>query len=287
MQRRTVTFFISTAVGIAAVLLAMQSISQAADEVTTKVVGFVKAEKGQGFYFYSIPFKQIGAETQVHPLNQDIDNDGDLDGFAPGIFSDQNFGIGDSIRKFNPGTAGFLPPAIFKNVNNVIGWYEQVPPFGFFALSHLTLEDGEGFLVSFASVPDNDSDIFLLGEVNDQFVETPINSGYNLLGNPFPKSLTPNEAFNDNDGVGYMPTAGTSSNPLNTGDFIRYEFNGSTWTKTIIYFNHQTLGKGWYQQVPPFGFFQPATLVLEPGKAFLYYARNPFMWKQQSPLEEQ
>ena len=258
-----------------------------ADEVTTKVVGFVKADKDQGFFFYSIPFKEIGTQIQVHALNQDADNDGSLDGFSDGIFSDQNFSIDDRISKFNPTTGAFTPPAIFKDIGGVIGWYAQVPPFGFFELSDMTMQDGEGFLVTFAGAPpDNDSSLFLLGEVNEGEVTTPIESGYNLLGNPFPTGLVPDDTFNDNDGVGFSPTAGTASDPINTGDFIRAEYNGATWTKTIVYFDHATLGKGWYQQVPPFGFFEPTTLVLEPGAAFLYFSRNPFTWKQKSPLTE-
>ncbi|MEW6534505.1 MAG: hypothetical protein AB1454_02655 [Candidatus Auribacterota bacterium] len=261
----------------------------AQQEVSTKVVGFVKVPvqtgTGQTLYFYSIPFQNIGEPVTKHYLNLDSDGNGVYES-ASEMFSATHFAQGDFIRKFNRANGKFDRIAQFFNANPpsypIAGWYEQTPPFFFWTPSTMYFEDGEGFLAKYVSAPDTRNELFFLGEVKDVDVEIPIIAGYNLLGNPFPANITVNNAFNTTTG---SPTAGISSDPFGTGDFIRAGYNGSAWQRLIVYFDQGT-GPKWFEQKPPFFFWVESDLELKPTEAFLYYARTPFTWAAPSPLEE-
>ncbi len=262
---------------IVAIIISAVQFASAQGEVSTKVVGFVKAPMGEGFYYYSVPFKKIGSDDTTTYVNKDDDNDGTPDN--DGFFSEENFQIGDIIRKFNPNTGTFSRTVVFRNEGGKLGWYEQMPPFGFWALTDMTFIQGEGFLVKF-NTPPTSSETYLLGEVDENSVDVNMVTGYNLVGLPYPSSMTLIDAFDEAGGS----TCGNSSNPVQSGDFIRADFNGSSWSRTAIYFDGAS-GKNWYEQMPPFGFWEVSTVQLNPSKAYLYYAKDAFTWTIESPLD--
>jgi len=282
--------------------------SAQADEVSTKIVGFVKAPMGPGTYFYSIPFQDVGEidETQLHFLNIDNDNDSVLDTFSPGLFSDENFSTGDSIRKLDKttgryGTAIIFRDTLFPGQPTRTGWCSQFPGTPFWVLSDESFQTGEGFLVEYSAGHAPGEELFFLGQVNEYEVEIPITAGYNLVGNPYPSAVSIADAFvedPDNSSVNNMTAATGSYAPAQDGDFIRTGYDPATtaWNTTAYYWDNTTTGKGWYYQKPglPFWFPVPTDpsnpdydkFLLEPTKGYLYYAQNAFIWKVESPVSE-
>ncbi len=282
------------------VLISFTAASYAQDEVSTKIVGFVKAPMGSGYYYYSVPFKQIGDDEQIIFLNADYDNDGTLDGFSEGTFSDQNFSEGDKIFKFDPTTGSFLASITFKSLSGKTGWFKSIPFPPFYQLSETAFTAGEGFVVQFANPPAEGGETYMLGEVNDQPLEIPISQGYNILGNPYPSNLFIGDAFQidpDNDAI--SPTAGTGNTPLAdpSGDVIWTGFNSATgsWQNKAMYWDKPTdnpdVGAKWYKSVPYPPFYveiqsTDSAWILSPGTACMYSAKNGFIWKLESPVSE-
>lgn len=272
---------------VAIIISAVQFVS-AQGEVSTKVVGFVKANvsddggSGQIYYFFSYPFKQLGNTAQLHPLNYDGDNDDTPDNDS---FFIRDFSEGDTIRKLDPLSGGWVNQVTLQYADSgVYGWcyYKATRPRGWF-LTDMTIENGEGFLVTFANPATTRNDLYFIGEVNEENVETPIAVGYNLLGNPTPSSVNVNDAFPSDLGAGFTPT---------DGDFIRAQFDGENWIKQVQYYSTSVpsgtwSGPGWYyyKAIRPRGWFV-SDLELEPGVGFLYHAESAFTWKIESPLDE-
>lgn len=281
--------------------------SAQADEVSTKIVGFVKAPMGPGTYFYSIPFQDVGEidDTQLHFVNIDTDNDGVLDTFSPGLFSDENFAVGDEIYKLDRETGRFTTIIKFgtTTIGAKIGWLYQRPGLPLWELSDLSFQTGEGFLVKFSAgnhVPGEE--LFFLGQVNEYAVEIPIIAGYNVIGNPYPVAISIAEAFVEdpaNEGYNNMTAATGQYFPdTSTGDFIRtgYDSATGTWERLTIYWDKPGDGKGWYYQKPglPIWFPVPtdptnpdySLFLLEPTRGYLYYAKQNFIWKVESPVSQ-
>ncbi len=284
------TFFVSLA-----------PVVNAQDEVSTKIVGFVKAPMGQGYYYYSVPFKNIGDDEQIIFLNADYNDDGVLDGYSEGTFSNQNFSTGDKIFKFNPATGSFRPAITFRTVNLKTGWFESTPIPPFFAkLTDVGFSAGEGFAVQYANPPAEGGETYMLGEVNDETVEIPINPGFNVIGNPFPSNLLISDAFVvDPSDATISPTPGNGVAPFSpiNGDVIMTGFNPATnsWQYRAVFWDNPNTpaadGK-WYYATPfPPLFAKEITTdtdlekwTLQPGKAYLYKAQNGFIWKVDSPV---
>ena len=284
------------------VFISLAGVSHAQDEVSTKIVGFVKAPIQEGYIYYSVPFKNIGDDEQIIFLNADVDNDGILDGFSEGTFSDQNFSTGDKIYKFDPAVGSFKYPVEFKTVSTKTGWYEPIgfPPFT--RLTSMAFSAGEGFVVKYANPPSGGGETYMLGEVNDQTVEIPMNAGYNVIGNPFPSNMLISDAFVvDPDCDSISPTPGTGSTPFAApinGDVILTGYNPDTnsWQyRAVLWDNPGTPAADaqWYYAIgfPPF--YRAITAdtdmdkwTLKPGKAYMYKAQNGFIWKVDSPVAE-
>ena len=279
--------------------------SAQADEVSTKIVGFVKAPMGPGKYFYSIPFQDVGEidETQLHFVNVDNDNDGVLDTFSPGLFSDENFTVGDRISKFNKTTGRLSDLIIFRNTFYPghpvkTGWCEQIVGTPFFQLSDMCFEAGEGFYVEFAEGHTPGEELFFLGQVNEYSIEIPITQGYNFIGNPYPAPMTLQQAFFESDNETYNPTATTGQYYPDTssGDTISLSYDPvqKSWLRRAVYWDKPGVGKGWYYQKPgiPIWFLVPTDpsnpdyglFLLKPTEGYLYYAKNGFIWKVESPV---
>ncbi|MDX9701995.1 MAG: hypothetical protein RBU23_03015 [Candidatus Auribacterota bacterium] len=283
------TFFVSLA-----------PVVNAQDEVSTKIVGFVKAPMGQGYYYYSVPFKNIGDDEQIIFLNADYNDDGVLDGYSEGTFSNQNFSTGDKIYKFNPVNGSFQYPVEFKTVGTKTGWYEPIgfPPFT--RLTSMAFTAGEGFVVQYANPPAEGGETYMLGEVNDETVEIPITAGFNVIGNPFPSNILISDAFVvDPDCDAISPTVGKGQLPFTqpiTGDEILTGYNPTTnsWAnRAVLWDNPNTPAADpiWCYAIgfPPF--YRAITAdtnldrwTLKPGQAYMYNAKNAFIWKVDSPV---
>ena len=279
-----------------------------AGEVSTKIVGFVKAQIGPGNYFFSIPFQDVGEidDTQLHFLNIDSDNDGTLDTFSPGLFSDENFSTGDAIRKFDKNTGRLTEYYVFRNTFSPgqptrTGWCTQPPGTPFWSLTDAYFEVGESFLVEFADANHvAGEELFFLGQVNEYNVEIPMPAGYKLIGLPYPSEMTIQEAFQEGDNDTYSPTActGTMAPDTSTGDSIRLGYDSTTkaWLRMAVYWDKPGTGKGWYYQPPglPFWLLVPTdpadanydAYLLKPSKGYLYYAKQGFIWQVESPVSE-
>lgn len=283
-----------------AVLCVSVGAVHAQDEVSTKIVGFVKAPIGEGYYFYSVPFKQIGDDEQILFLNADYDNDGTIDGFSSGTFSDQNFATGDQIYKFNTSSGSFNPPVTFKTVGTKTGWFESIPFPPFNRLTSMAFTAGEGFVVKYANPPAQ-GETYMLGEVNDQAVEIPISAGYNVVGNPFPTNLHIADAFAvdpDNDAISPTPGTGTTPFAEPKGDVISTGYNPDTnsWLFDAYLWDNPATPESdaqWYIPLPfpPFrrtitddSVANPDKWILKPGQAYIYKAKEGFIWRIESPV---
>lgn len=276
---------------VTATLLIAWAGAAVAQEVSTKVVGFVKVPVqtgGSQTYLYSIPFQSIGQQDTKHYLNVDADNDGTYES-ASEMFSGTHFQQGDLIKKFDRSSGRFERLAQYFDANvsqnlPISGWYEQAPPFFLWTPTSMYFSDGEGFIVQYATPLDETrGELFFLGEVEDVPSEIPIVAGYNVIGIPFPSNTKVVDAFTTSSS---NPTAGIQSDPFGTGDFIKADYNGTAFDRLFVYFD-QGAGPKWYEQKPPFFFWEETDYEFSPTEVFLYYARNPFTWTVNSPIEEQ
>jgi len=291
-------------------------------EVSTQIVGFVRDvdNDGQVFRFMAIPFTKLGSDgLKIHYLNKDDNHDGVFEGLYPSdsdaIFDTANFTDLDEIYKLDPVAGAYLryarlyrtKPSGFMGTWSGEGWYEKTGVF--WKLSKMYFAEGEGFLVKYktppANLPSHGKITNFIGEFTEgSEVITPIQTGYNLVGNPFPVNLHLSEAFvQEPDNSDTLPTAGTGgTNPPGTtpGDKISfYDNNLGAWKTYAVYFNHPTKGLGWYALRTPFWYkitnnpndtnnYGPTKLkyddwYLKPGKAYLYYSKTPFFWKAKAP----
>jgi|GEM_PF-2593380 len=294
-------------------------------EVSTQIVGFVRdVDNDAGMYRYiSIPFMKLGSEGEKkHYLNKDSNGDGVFEGLHPSgtdaIFDAVNFSNEDEIKKLDPASGAFTrtarlytvttKPTGFLGTWSGPGWYEKTGAFWKF--TNMYFADGEGFLVKYkvppADKPSNGTITNYIGEFgNSAEVITPVYTGFNLLGTPYPVNLHLSEAFvQEPDNSETLPTPGTGgTNPPGTtiGDKIYFYDNlYGVWKYSAVYFNHPTKGLGWYSFKAPFWYkitnnpndtsnYGGAKLkyddwYLKPGKAYMYYSKNPFFWKAKAPI---
>lgn len=293
-------------------------------EVSTQIVGFVRdVDNDAGiFRFMSIPFMKLGSDgIKIHYLNKDDNGDGVFEGIhssgTDAIFDAVNFSDLDEIQKLDPASGAYLrtarlytsttKPAGFIGTWSGPGWYEKTGVL--WKLSNMYFEDGEGFLVKYktapSSLPAHGKAVNYIGEfANSSEVITPIKTGYNLIGNPYPVNLHLSDVFlhyPDNDST--LPTYGFGgTNPPGTtiGDKILFfDNNLSQWKNYAVYFNHPTKGIGWYVFKAPFWYkvtnnpndtanygatkLKYDDWYLVPGKAYMYYAKTPFFWRVKAP----
>jgi len=293
-------------------------------EVSTQIVGFVRDVDNdtQNYRFMSIPFMKLGSDgIKIHYLNKDDNGDGVFEGIHPSgtdaIFDAVNFSNLDEIYKLDSATGAYLKyarlytsttkPAGFMGTWSGPGWYEKTGVL--WKLTNMNFADGEGFLVKYttppASRPEHGKLTNFIGEFGDSStIITPIKTGFNLIGNPYPVNLHLSEAFiqeEDNDDT--LPTAGYGgSTPPGTtpGDKIYfYDNNLAIWRTYAVYFNHPTKGIGWYAPKTPFWYkitnnpndtsnygttkLKYDDWYLVPGKAYMYQSKTPFFWKAKAP----
>lgn len=292
LKGRNEIFKLVFAVSLLAIIGGWGIINAQQNEVSTKVVGFVKVDvpenTGKVYFFYSIPFQEISATPRKHYLNVDANNDGTYEG-ASEMFSTRHFTAGDEIRKFDPSQGTFTKTARFYNQSGtsypITGWYQQLKPPYKWEPSPMYFEDGEGFVVKYITPPDTRGELFFLGEVKDTPVTKNISPGYNLISNPFPVKISVQDAFNATTG---SPLAGTS---ISNSDFIRSDFDPATgiWNRYLAYMNGSQ-GIKWYEQqkTPPYK-WAVSTTELDPTEPFYYYSRSTtnWTWTANSPLDNE
>ena len=178
----------SAAAGLAAGALP----AQAADVVSSNIVGYQKIELANGFNMIGTAFQNVGVANQINI--QDIKASG-LTGL------DWTFATtaGDTLLIWDSSAQGYLTTLYYTGDEDTDGlmagmgatpgtWFDTVA----FGTATDTLENGDAFWI-LSSSPN--ATVTIAGEVPEDANSITIVPGFNMIANPYPKAVKVNDLF--------------------------------------------------------------------------------------------
>ena len=241
--------------------------------VKSPVVGMIKVPRVEGFDkdMIGIPFAEFNDRSGKLDVNMNVN------------FSSMNFEVGDRLMKW--GGSQWFDIGSFRDGAEGLGWYvfDCIYTFEWLHLDapHSEIDIGEGFFVQHVVPNEAGREYVYVGEIPYGEIEIELHPGYNMISLPYPVRMDVNDVFPVDAEDGYRPETALA---VTEEDTLRYGWEGTYWSGIVTCFEHTQYGEGWYQRFGPF--YNPAELVLEPGRCYVYEVdetHEGFIWRMSVP----